>query len=349
MMKEKIEETIKGLKDFQLKTVDYVFEQLYVNNRNKMLIADEVGLGKTIVAKGIIAKAFENFKPTKKKPVFNVIYICSNQALARQNLKKLNFTGNKLAVDYSHENDRLTGLAYVPDKQDDKFPFRIKAFTPATSFNDKTHAGRADERVLLYRLLYKYSDLNPYKKSLKWMLKGNRRIKNKTWIAYIKYAEQFDQDKDIYWLRKIRPQVFSGFRKALNEKVQPSDLPRSFEALGINYEIKHWTLLRKLCELGVNHKNFSKHAFIKEIISSLRFKLSRVCLDFLQADIFILDEFQRYKQLIENINAEDLAESKISPAIQIARDIFSFDDSKILMLSATPFKPYTNDFDELND
>ena len=277
-----------------------------------------------------------------------MIYICSNQALARQNLKKLNFTGNKLAVDYSHENDRLTGLAYVPDKQDDKFPFRIKAFTPATSFNDKTHAGRADERVLLYRLLYKYSDLNPYKKSLKWMLKGNRRIKNKTWIAYIKYAEQFDQDKDIYWLRKIRPQVFSGFRKALNEKVQPSDLPRSFEALGINYEIKHWTLLRKLCELGVNHKNFSKHAFIKEIISSLRFKLSRVCLDFLQADIFILDEFQRYKQLIENINAEDLAESKISPAIQIARDIFSFDDSKILMLSATPFKPYTNDFDELN-
>ncbi len=347
-MKDKIEETIAGLKDFQLKTVDYVFEQLYVNHRNKMLIADEVGLGKTIVAKGIIAKAFENFMPTKKKPVFNVIYICSNQALARQNLKKLNFTGNKIAVDYSKEDDRLSGLAYVPNIEDEKFPFRIKAFTPATSFNDRTHAGRADERVLLYRLLYRYSDLNPYKKSLKWIFKGNQRIRNKNWMARIKYAEQFDQGKDIYWLRKIRPQVFSEFRNALNEKVQPSDLPKSFKALGITYEIKYWTLLRNLCKLGINHQNFSKHSFIKELISSLRFKLSRVCLDFLQADIFILDEFQRYKQLIDSVSIEDLTENKISPAIQIARDIFSFDGSKILMLSATPFKPYTNDFDELN-
>ena len=43
--------------------------------RPKMLIADEVGLGKTIVAKGIIAKAFEKFKPKQNKRSFNVIYI----------------------------------------------------------------------------------------------------------------------------------------------------------------------------------------------------------------------------------------------------------------------------------
>ncbi|MBK9480455.1 MAG: hypothetical protein IPO02_00385 [Bacteroidetes bacterium] len=64
-MKEKIQETLAGLKDFQLKTVDYVFKQLYVKGRGKMLIADEVGLGKTIVAKGIIAKAFGEFTPTQ--------------------------------------------------------------------------------------------------------------------------------------------------------------------------------------------------------------------------------------------------------------------------------------------
>jgi hypothetical protein len=65
----------------------------------------------------------------------------------------------------------------------------------------------------------------------------------------------------------------------------------------------------------------------------------------LQADIFILDEFQRYKKLIDKTGSID---EDVSPAIQLARDIFSFEDSKILMLSATPFKPYTNDFDELN-
>ena len=38
----------------------------------------------------------------------------------------------------------------------------------------------------------------------------------------------------------------------------------------------------------------------------------------------------------------------LPPAIELARYIFSYNDSKILMLSATPFKPYTNEFDESN-
>jgi len=348
-MKAKIQETLAGLKDFQAKTVDYVFEQLYVKGRSKMLIADEVGLGKTIVAKGIIAKAFDQFTSTSAKKVFNVIYICSNQALARQNLKKLNFSGDNLAIDYSEDDDRLTGLAYISAKEEQQFPFRIKAFTPATSFDDKTHAGKADERILIYRLLYLYNDFKPYRNSLKWILKGNKRIKDENWEARIQYAEDFDNGKDIYWLKKIRPKVYSEFKKALNQIVTPSELPKSFNAAGLNYPVKFWTLLKILCQLGIRKNTYYNYNFSKELISSVRFLLSRVCIEFLQADIFILDEFQRYKKLIENtgINDEDDKE-EISPAIQLARDIFSFEDSKILMLSATPFKPYTNDFDELN-
>lgn len=348
-MEEKIQETLVGLKDFQLKTVDYVFKQLYVKGRGKMLIADEVGLGKTIVAKGIIAKAFGQFKPTPNKKVFNVIYICSNQALAKQNLKKLNFSGDNLAIDYSEDDDRLTGLAYISAKEEQQFPFRIKAFTPATSFDDKTHAGKADERVLLYRLLYSYSDFKPFSNSLKWILKGNRKIKDENWEARIRYAEELDNGKEIAWLKKIRPKVYSEFKKALDKTVSPADLPKSFNEAGINYPVKYWTLLKNLCHLGIRKNNYYHYNFRKELISSLRFLLSRVCIEFLQADIFILDEFQRYKKLIDKTggNEEDDKE-EVSPAIQLARDIFSFEDSKILMLSATPFKPYTNDFDELN-
>lgn len=348
-MKEKIQETLDGLKDFQAKTVDYVFEQLYVNGRSKMLIADEVGLGKTIVAKGIIAKAFEKFTPTPIKQVFNVIYICSNQALAKQNLKKLNFSGNHLAIDYSEDDDRLTGLAYISAKEEQQYPFRIKAFTPATSFDDKTHAGKADERILLYRLLYSYSDFQPLCNSLKWILKGNRRIKDENWESGIQKAEDFDKGSDIYSLSKIRPKVFSEFKNALEETITPDKLPKSFTAAGISYSVKYWTLLKNLCQLGIRKNNYYNYGFSNELISALRFILSRVCLEFLQADIFILDEFQRYKKLIDNtaINDENDKE-EVSPAIQLARDIFSFEDSKILMLSATPYKPYTNDFDELN-
>lgn len=255
-MKEKIQETLNGLKDFQAKTVEYVFEQLYVKGRNKMLIADEVGLGKTIVAKGIIAKAFGQFTPTPAMRVFNVIYICSNQALAKQNLKKLNFSGNNIAIDFSDDDDRLTGLAYISGKEEQEFPFRIKAFTPATSFDDKTHAGKADERVLLYRLLYSYSDFTPLSNSLKWILKGNRRIRDDNWETRIQSAEDFDDEKNIWCLKKIRPKVYSEFKKALDRTVTPGELPKSFNAAGIGYPVKYWTLLKNLCQLGIR-KNVS--------------------------------------------------------------------------------------------
>lgn len=346
-MKEKVKETLAGLKDFQLKTVEYVFEQLYKNRRSKMLIADEVGLGKTIVAKGIIAKAFDRFRPTIKKSVFNVVYICSNQALAKQNLSKLNFTGDPQAIDYSDDDDRLTSLAYISPKEERQSSFRIKAFTPATSFDVKTQAGKADERILLYRLLFDYSDMGEGKNSLKWILKGTRIINDDTWENRIWAAEQAEAGR-ITSLRKIRPRVYSEFRKALAEEVNPEDLPKSFEAAGLTYPVKYWTLIKRLCQLGIRKNNYYNYKFNRELISSLRFLLSKVCIEFLEADIFILDEFQRYKQLIDGAGGKDDENEKLSPAIEIAREIFSFGHSKILMLSATPFKPYTNDFDELN-
>ena len=78
----------KQLKRFQTASVNYVLDQLYAKKRNKVLIADEVGLGKTIIAKGVIAKATQLYK--KEGQPFHVVYICSNQVLAYQNIKKLN-------------------------------------------------------------------------------------------------------------------------------------------------------------------------------------------------------------------------------------------------------------------
>lgn len=345
-MKERIQETLAGLKDFQTKTVDYVFEQLYVKGRSKMLIADEVGLGKTIVAKGIIAKAFGQFTPTPTKKVFNVIYICSNQALARQNLKKLNFSGDSRAIDYSEDDDRVTGLAYSSTNEELQFHFRIKAFTPSTSFDDKTHAGKVDERVLLYRLLYTYSDINQDR--LRWILIGNKQITLANWNRKIDQVIRFERgkiDKDNRWVKPIKHQVKVAFRRVFEIQVDESDLPKSFEAAGIKGKVKFWTLLRKLCEIHIKPNKDYYYRFSKELVSKLRFELSRCCIEFLQADIFVLDEFQRYKKLIES---KSIDEEELSPAVELAREIFSFEDSKILMLSATPFKPYTNDFDELN-
>jgi hypothetical protein len=336
-MNELIEKSLSGLKDFQRKTVDYVYDQLYTGGRSRMLIAHEVGLGKTIVTKGLLAKAYADvFKKSKGKKLFKVVYVCSNQALARQNLKKLNFTGDPTVIDYSNEDDRITALAYEQRDINKDFNFSIKAFTPATSFDNKTSAGKADERLLLYRLLYTYKDLYQNRKSLKWILKG--RVRQKHWDEKIGNVETENES-----LRKIRAAVYSKFRKSLEEPVDVTDLPRCYQTIGIGYPMKLWTVLRKLCEVNIDGRNSHKYDFYNELISALRFRLSKACLEFLEADVFVLDEFQRFKQLIDfTEETEDL-----SPAIELARDIFSMKNSKVIMLSATPFKPYTNDFDAL--
>ena len=46
---------LEGLKDFQRATVERVFD-LYTSGHNRVLVADEVGLGKTLIARGVIAK-----------------------------------------------------------------------------------------------------------------------------------------------------------------------------------------------------------------------------------------------------------------------------------------------------
>ncbi len=45
--------TLAGLKDFQRATVDRI-DRLYRSGQNRVLVADEVGMGKTLVARGAI-------------------------------------------------------------------------------------------------------------------------------------------------------------------------------------------------------------------------------------------------------------------------------------------------------
>ena len=52
---EHVTRSLAVLKDFQRATVDVVFDNLFRNGQQRMLVADEVGLGNTIVRKGVIA------------------------------------------------------------------------------------------------------------------------------------------------------------------------------------------------------------------------------------------------------------------------------------------------------
>ena len=59
--------------------------------------------------------------------------------------------------------------------------------------------------------------------------------------------------------------------------------------------------------------------------------LARSSLTALEPNIVILDEFQRFKYLLEDDN----------PVALLAREVFEFRDVKVLLLSATPYKMYS--------
>ncbi|WP_199262315.1 DEAD/DEAH box helicase family protein, partial [Paracoccus binzhouensis] len=88
------DEHLALLKPFQKATVEYVFRRLFTDPSptDQFLVADEVGLGKTMVARGVIAKTIEQLQG--KVDRVDIVYICSNQAIAEQNIKSLNVVGS---------------------------------------------------------------------------------------------------------------------------------------------------------------------------------------------------------------------------------------------------------------
>lgn len=79
-----------GLKDFQRATVNRI-DELYRAGQMRVLVSDEVGLGKTLIARGTIAKLAKLQKESGDKLV-KVVYVCSNASIAEQNLNKLRIT-----------------------------------------------------------------------------------------------------------------------------------------------------------------------------------------------------------------------------------------------------------------
>ena len=91
---DEIEQTVMDeLKDFQRATVERI-DYLYRHGRYRILISDEVGLGKTLVARGAIAK-FAKLRRDEEDDLVKVVYICSNATIAEQNLDKLRIVGTK--------------------------------------------------------------------------------------------------------------------------------------------------------------------------------------------------------------------------------------------------------------
>jgi len=307
--------TLESLKDFQKATVDSVMRNFNDSNHsNRILVADEVGLGKTIVAKGVIAELLKNklaSESSKSDKFLKVTYICSNLTLAEENKKKLSVFQSESHKRYVAEPTfgRLVELAAIDKRMErkDTTLLEVNSLTPATSFNLTVGHGKKWERFIIYRILIQYKAFVSHKERV-----------SELFCAGVQGWDCYENIFDSYY--EINKTIFSDYAEMLDVPL----LPEQLEGVGVkNGSLR--TILEKYCQERVELRNPYKFRTI------MRGALAKCCAKNLQADLFILDEFQRFQSLLntDQDNEESL----------IAREVFKKSgETKILLLSATPFK-----------
>lgn len=295
------EEVLAGLKDFQRATVEHVFSRLYAENASgRYLVADEVGLGKTLVARGVIAKTIARLKADT--PRIDVVYICSNGDIARQNINRLKVGGEEQVA----LSSRLTLLPRELSRLNDaktKSGVNFISLTPQTSFK-LGGMGRSDERVMLYWLLREAWSFGEAA-APKNVFQGTSGKD-----SFRQQLDYFDPDcVDAEWKKNDFPEALAAHPK----------LRARFDALCAAYSHANRDVAPETSQ--------ERYAFIGD----LRAVLARSCVNALEPDLIILDEFQRFGSLLDG--SDD--------ASQLAKAFFEYPKVRVLLLSATPYKMYT--------
>jgi hypothetical protein len=300
---------LRELKPFQRDTVDYVFQRMYGDTppTRRFLVADEVGLGKTMVARGLIARAIEHLRANNARRV-DIVYICSNAGIAQQNIASLNLTDRRERT----LPDRITLLPRdLPHLSPD---LNFISFTPGTSFNVRAGTGRWEERTLLYWMLPKaWKTGDPGVVSL---LAGG--------VERTRFEERVGVPMT------LDDGLRESFEKALSQDGDVAERDGK-----PTLQTRFMELTQRLGRKEKFGEDESRQR--KAIVGELRSTLARTCVNALEPDLIILDEFQRFKDLL---HGDD-------PAAELARALFDYADkegrqqARVLLLSATPYKMYT--------
>ncbi|WP_223431949.1 DEAD/DEAH box helicase [Pseudomonas sp. GL-B-26] len=307
--------TLDGLKDFQRATVTRI-AALFKDPQHsrRVLVADEVGLGKTIVAKGLIATMLLEWREPRP---FRVTYICSNLALATENRSKLAVFSDPHQHTWVREPSfsRLAEVALLPDEKEQvNALLEVCTLTPGTSFSLTRGSGNRRERSIIFSALLQHPEIKPLRRKLTDLFR-----------EHVQDAEGWESDLDEIEARGLDPTIVGSFHQALLASVSDggsSILEQVRKAAGQRSD-KH----------NDDKRNLLRH---------LRVLFARSCAGHLQANLFILDEFQRFDSLLDQ-NEEN--EHSL-----IARKIFSKNRGcNILLLSATPFKAMSTIADDEND
>jgi len=317
-----VEEVLGTLKDFQRSTARWVFQRMFDEEDPalRFLVADEVGLGKTHVAKGVVAQVLAHLDSIGDAR-HDIVYICSNASIAKQNLKKLVPKG----VSVVDTADRLSmlPLSAASNEDEEMGGVNIYPITPGTSFDFGRRTGKFRERVLVFAFLRELWGATE-------MATGRAR-----WIYWEGVSPEDGDERLLSRAGTYRPAAvrfapeFAAEMANLDDSRRKKDEPTMLE------------MHRELVEQLKYKRQMSRDLKDKkaELIGLVRQALATLGVTLLQPDLVIMDEFQRFKQLLD----------PSSTALQavLARRLFDHKDpvtgrpTRTLLLSATPYRMYS--------
>lgn len=303
-------------KPFQIAAIDAACDSFTKSSGSKrFLVADEVGLGKTVVAQQVI----ERLAGTDRRSPFVVYYITNGQRVAHQNRDRL--------VDHLDEADQEEALSkadrlnLIPFYERPKAPVALYALTPGTSFPGKPkdgaartggggkgrqkavrlHAGRKEERAFLTALLDR---------------------------AYPGLVRRFPIDT-------MKRQVKSNWEGLVRAHRAPVRR-LSYRFIGVFKSAVR-------TEFGGKFEPLIPGLFKTEkagrFVGRLRRALGHAVLLDRPPDLVILDEFQRYRDMLS-------AESRRDPLIKALFEPEGERRPALLLLSATPYKLFATRLEE---
>ena len=293
-------------KPFQEAAVDAAFA-IFADpgGRRRFLVADEVGLGKTVVAKELARRMSDD----GRRPLV-IYYIANGHAVSHQNKGRIvGFLddGHRKAATATPDRLSLIAVARRPDN-----PVLIYALTPATSFpgaRARLTGGRKEERAFLKVLL------------------------EQTYPAFAR-----DLDPDVLRLSARGSWDWAVSDAETKFAASPPHLRQQFrEALAAEFGEP----VRVMLDLAVQGDSERKIKALKPttFVGRLRRALALATLRQQPPDLVILDEFQRYRQLLDEKDADPLLKALLDPEGASA-------PPAILLLSATPYPHLTTRWED---
>ena len=311
---------------FQSATADAVIAALRDPlGAGRFLVADEVGMGKTVVAKAVI-RSLLDASPNRS---VHVLYVCSNLAVARQNRDALLRVDGLSPKDQERAQmpaDRLAVVPRMPDCWKERRvpaapPLRLFTLTPGTSLPDwkagRSGTGTMYERATVQALL----DI-----ALKQRLPAAalQATKSNNWPSQQAWAWKEMRSAG---LSEVHLQQFLG--------VLSSSPGLDSTALGA-------TLLADAKRLPDGRRPY-RSALITRL-GELRAAACCLALDLLAPDLVIFDEFQRFSELV-TVGAPCATATGRNALISRLRGDNDGPRVPLLLLSATPYSAHRGEAD----